>query len=81
MYQFLIDLAKAKNLKGVCSDQVVQGGALASWKKLKDDGYNVSTHPELENKFEEFCEFYDANKFFKDSLSAPAGESVFTINL
>lgn len=81
MYQFLIDLAKEKELKGVRSDQVVQGGALASWKKLKDDGFDVLVHPDLENKFEEFCKFYDENKFFKDSLSAPSGESVFTINL
>lgn len=81
MYQFLIDLAKTKKLNGVKSDQVVQGGALASWKKIKDDGYDVLVHPELENKFEEFCKFYNENKFFKDSLSAPSGESVFTINL
>lgn len=81
MYQFLIDLAKSKKLNGVKSDQVVQGGALASWKKIKDDGYDVLVHPELENKFQEFCKFYNENKFFKDSLSAPSGESVFTINL
>lgn len=81
MYQFLIDLAKTKKLNGIKSDQVVQGGALASWKKLKDDGYNVLVHPELESKFEEFCKAYNENKFFKDSFSAPAGESVFTINL
>ena len=81
MYQCLIDLAKIKKLQGIRSDQIVQGGALASWKKLKDDGYNIAVHPDLENKFDEFCRAYDEGRVFKENLKSPAGESVFTINL
>jgi len=81
LYQYLIDMAAGKDLNGIKSDQVVQGGALASWKKLKESGYDLSVYPELQNKFDEFCKTYDEGKYFKESLSAPNGKSVFTINL
>lgn len=81
MYKFLIDLAKEKELQGIRSDQVVQAGALASWKKLKEDGYDILVRPDLEESFADFCKFYNEDKFFKSSLTAPSGEIVFTINL
>jgi len=81
LYKHLIELSKNKNLDGIKSDQVVQGGALASWKKLKESGFDLSVYPELQNKFDEFCKTYDEGKYYKESLSAPNSESVFTINL
>lgn len=81
LYKKLVSLAQQKNLNGVCSDEVVQGGALASWKKLQEQGFNVSVYPELLNKYNEFCKAYDEGKYFKDQLATNNGESVFTINL
>jgi len=81
LYKHLIDLARQKELNGICSDQVVQGGALASWKKLQEQGYNLSVYPQLLDKYQEFCRAYDEGKYFKDQLATGNGESVFTINL
>lgn len=81
LYKHLLDLAKQKELNGICSDQVVQGGALSSWKKLQEQGFNLSVCPELLDKYNEFCRTYDEGKYFKESLSTSNGESVFTINL
>ena len=81
LYNRLLDLCKEKNLSGIRSDEVVQGGALASWKKLQEQGYDLSVFPELSDKYKEFCKAYDEGKYFKDQLATGNGESVFTINL
>ncbi len=81
LYKHLIDLANQNGLNGICSDQVVQGGALASWKKLQEDGYNLTINPELLDKYTEFCTTYNEGKYFKESLTAPSGESVFVLNI
>ncbi|MFA5131158.1 MAG: hypothetical protein WC467_01910 [Patescibacteria group bacterium] len=81
LYKHLIDIAKRKELNGICSDEVVQGGALASWKKLQEQGYDLSVFPELFDKYKEFCKTYDEGKYFKDQFATGNGESVFTINL
>jgi len=81
LYKHLIDLARQKELHGICSDEVVQGGALASWKKLQEQGYDLSVYPQLLDKYQEFCRTYDEGKYFKDQLATNNGESVFTINL
>ncbi|MDP2922361.1 MAG: hypothetical protein Q8O30_01390 [Candidatus Omnitrophota bacterium] len=81
LYHRLLDLVKEKSLAGIRSDEIVQGGALASWKKLQEQGFNVSIYPELLNKYKEFCKAYDEGKYFKDQLATNNGESVFTINL
>lgn len=81
LYKELIRLAEQKKLNGICSDQIVQGGALACWKKLQEQGYTLEVNPILVTKYEEFCKTYNEGKYFKESLSAPSGESVFRINL
>ncbi len=81
LYKQLINLAQQKKLNGICSDEVVQGGAIASWKKLQEQGFNVSVYPGLLNKYNEFCKTYNEGKYFKDQLATNNGESVFTLNL
>lgn len=81
LYKQLINLAQQKKLNGICSDIVVQGGALASWKKLQEQGFNVSVYPELLDKYNEFCKTYEEGKYFKDQLATNNEESVFTLNL
>lgn len=81
LYKQLISLAQQKKLNGICSDEVIQGGAIASWKKLQEQGFNVSVYPELLNKYNEFFKTYNEGKYFKDQLATNNGESVFTLNL
>lgn len=81
LYKQLINLAQQKKLNGICSDEVIQGGAIASWKKLQEQGFKVSVYPKLLNKYNEFCKTYDEGKYFKDQLATNNGESVFTLNL
>ncbi|MFA4942614.1 MAG: hypothetical protein WC564_03200 [Patescibacteria group bacterium] len=81
LYHRLLDLVKEKGLAGIRSDEIVQGGALASWKKLKEEGYNVLVHQNLQDKFDEFCKTYNDGRVFKEYLKAPSGQSVFNINL
>ena len=77
LYKHLIELAKNKDLNGIKSDNVVQGGALASWKKLEDEGYDLIINPAVQKKYKEFVNAYDEGKFFKESLSVAKNESVF----
>ena len=79
LYRRLIDIAKEKELDGIKSDTTVQGGAIASWKKLKEEGYDLSVLPELQEKFDAFCQAYNEGKYFKELLTSPAGYSVFNI--
>jgi Acetyltransferase (GNAT) family len=81
LYNHLINIALKKGLNGICSDHLVQNGAIISWKKLKEQGFNLSVYPELLSKFDQLCAAYDDGKYFKDSLSSNSNESVFTINL
>lgn len=81
LYKHLIELAKSKGLIGIKSDNVVQGGALASWKKLEDEGYNLIVNPTVTEKYLAFKDTYSEGKFFKELLRVADNESVFEINL
>lgn len=82
LYKHLIELAKTKGFAGIRSDNAVQGGALASWKKLADEGYNVTVNPTIEDKYKNFVIAYNEGKIFKEAhLSVARNESVFKINL
>ena len=48
--------------------------------RLAFDQFNVEKIANYsENKFAEFCQAYDENKYFKEQLRASNGQSVFTI--
>lgn len=79
LYKKLLELAKEKGLEGISSDSVVQGGALAVWKKLKDAGYDINVHPDAFAKWQEFLKTYDEGKMFKESISVEKTDSVFKI--
>ena len=81
LYKILIDLAQKKGLAGIYSDQIVQGGAIVSWRKLRDEGFKVSVYLRLLNKFEEFCKTYDEGKYFHGWLSTGSPKSVFILSL
>jgi hypothetical protein len=81
LYKRLIDLAKEKGLDGIKSDNSVVGGAIVSWKKLADEGYNIKVNPRIKEKYEELLKLYNEGKFFKEGLEVPKEESVFELIL
>ena len=81
LYKELIRTAKEKGLEKIDSDNIVQGGAIAMWRKLKDEGNLVRINPKIKEKFEEFKKVYDEGKYFKEKLDVPVGEHVFELLL
>lgn len=81
LYKKLIDLAKEKGFDGIKSDNSVVGGAIATWKKLADEGYQIKVNLKVKEKYEEFVKVYDEGKFFKEGLEVPKEESVFELLL
>ena len=79
LYKELIELGKNKNLESIKSDCVVQGGAIAVWKKLQDEGYIININPKIKEKYEEFLKIYGEGKYFKEFLTVPSDESVFEL--
>ena len=81
LYKKLIGLAKEKGFDGIKSDNSVVGGAIATWKKLADEGYEIKINPKVKEKYEEFVKVYNEGKFFKEGLEVSKEESVFELIL
>lgn len=81
LYKELIRIAKEKGLEKIDSDNIVQGGAITMWRKLKEEGNLVRIHSKIKGKFEEFKKVYDDGKYFKEKLEVPIGEHVFELLL
>lgn len=81
LYKELIRIAKNQNLRSIRSDCVIQGGALAVWKNLRDEGYVITINPLVTERYERFLEAYNDGRYFKELLEVPPGESVFELFL
>jgi hypothetical protein len=82
LYEQLITLAKSKGMDGIRSDSVVQAGALATWKKLVDRGYDVQVNPEVEEQWQAFLQAYSEGKYYKGLVSTNnTTDSVFRLFL
>jgi len=77
LYEKLLELAHDRDLDGISSDSIVQGGALAVWKKLVEAGHAVDIHPDALEKWKAFIQTYDDGKYFKESISVQKNDAVF----
>lgn len=78
-YKEVISFAKKQGWDGVGSDSGVEGGALVTWKRLSDEGYNVIIHEDVKEKYDAFCKAYENKQLYDEQLEVPLQQSVFKI--
>lgn len=80
-YKHLIEFAKSKGLSEIESDNIVQGGAISTWIKLKKQGYNLVVNPNVKDEYEEFFKKYQNREYFDKELNSNSKDGVFKIIL
>lgn len=81
LYKELIRLAKEKQFSTIQSDSMVQRGAVIIWKKLKDEGYDITINSKVKEKYQQFIDTYNKGEYSQDYLIVSPEESVFKLNI
>lgn len=78
LYEQVMQEAHQMNMRGICSDSIVQDGAVITWKRLQEK-YKVTVHNAVLADYNAFIARYNSRKYEHQVLRVPPFQSVFTL--